>query len=135
MDIFIKQNVNKHEYDMHKYISQLNIINTPKIISYDNKNKTMTMEKINEDNISNIYGELSENIPTYIFDEIRNIINILYQNNISYPDITGYNFIEYDNKIWIIDFEHSYFTNSSKFTDDFITEFINGLNNWNPEFK
>ena len=69
----------------------------------------------------------------YLFDEIRKIIKILYTNNIMYPDITGYNFIEYDDKIWIIDFEHS--KKQSKITDRFINKFINGLNKWNPKFR
>ena len=36
---FIKQSVSLNEYTMHKYISSLGIVNTPKIISYDLHNK------------------------------------------------------------------------------------------------
>jgi tRNA A-37 threonylcarbamoyl transferase component Bud32 len=58
----------------------------------------------------------------------------LAENNIEYPDITGYNFIEHDNKIWIIDFEHSSFINKTM-KDPFVNKFIGGSNKWNPEFK
>ena len=132
--VFSKKNVSSHEYQMQKYIYDLNILNVPKIINYDSNNKILEMEKINNFNISDMYGENSENVPISIFSEIRNIINILYQNGITYPDITGYNFIENDNKIWIIDFEHSYFTNNDN-DDKFVNEFINGLNEWNPYFN
>ena len=132
--IFSKNNVSNHEYQMHKYIYELNLINVPKIIDYDANSQILKMDKINNYNISDMYGEGSENVPESIFSEIRSIINILYQNGITYPDITGYNFIENENKIWIIDFEHSYFTNKDN-CDNFVSKFINGLNEWNPYFN
>jgi hypothetical protein len=46
-----------------------------------------------------------------------------------YPDITGYNFIEHNNKLWIIDFEHAHIR------DTFVDKFIHGRNTWNPRFK
>ena len=76
----------------------------------------------------------NKDIDEYYFDEIRTIIKTLADNNIEYPDITGYNFIEFDSKIWIIDFEHSrFFTKTMK--DPFVSKFIRGANKWNPEFK
>ena len=125
---YTKYNVKKHEYIMHKYVYDLHVVNIPKIISYNEKEQIMIMEKINNMNISDFYGEKSHNVPKHIFNEIRNIIKILYDNNIQYPDITGYNFIDCDNKIWIIDFEHA------TFISPFVVDFINGTNTWNPEF-
>ena len=119
---------------MHKHVYDLHIVNTPKIISYDKKTKIMVMEKIDNMNLSDMHGENDTNIDEYYFDAIRTIIKKLAEYNIEYPDITGYNFIEYDSKIWIIDFEHSnIFKTSMK--DHFVTKFIGGLNKWNPEFK
>ena len=126
---YTKYNVKKHEYNMHKYVYNLHIVNMPKIISYDEKEQIMVMEKINNMNISDYYGEKSHNVPTHIFKEIRHIIKTLYNNDIQYPDITGYNFIDCDNKIWIIDFEHA------TFISPFVVDFINGTNSWNPEFE
>ena len=131
---FCKENVNNHEYQMHKHVYDLNIVNIPKIIKYDENTKTLHMEKIENYNISDMYGENSENVSSDLFSEIRDIIDKLYKKGITYPDITGYNFIESNNKIWIIDFEHSYFTNKNN-TDKFVISFIDGLNQWNPEFK
>ena len=133
MDLYIKNNVMKHEYTMHQYVYNLNIVNTPKIISYNETSKTMTMERINNMCISDMYGEEATDVDEPVFDEVRKIIKCLYSNNIEYPDITGYNFIEYDKKMWIIDFEHASISNH--ITNPFIKEFIGGINIWNPEFK
>ena len=132
-NIYTKLNVKQHEYNMHKYVYSMNIVNTPEIISYDKETQIMVMNKINNMCISDMYGEKASDIEDDLFDKIRDIIKKLYCNNIMYPDITGYNFIEYDNKVWIIDFEHSQISN--KTTDKFIDKFINGLNQWNPRFK
>jgi len=130
---YVKHDVSFHEYEMHKHVSKLNIVNVPEIISYDMHTRILTMQHIDNLNLSDMYGENEENIDTYIFDEIRRIIKCLYHYNIEYPDITGYNFIEHEKKIWIIDFEHSKI--SGNITDSFILKFINGLNKWNPEYK
>ena len=126
---YTKHNVEFHEYYMHKYVYDLHIVNVPAIISYDRLNKILIMEKINNMNISDMYGEKACNINEELFGKIRSIIKTLYNYNIGYPDITGYNFIEYDGKVWIIDFEHSYKI------DPFITKFIKGANIWNPEYE
>jgi tRNA A-37 threonylcarbamoyl transferase component Bud32 len=134
MEVYIKNNVSLHEYQMHKYIYELEIVNVPKIVAYDFERKVLVMEKIKNISISDFYGENSENINPEIFIKVRSIINKLLESNIEYPDITGYNFIECNDKIWIIDFEHSSVITIKKI-DPFITKFINGLNKWNPNFK
>ena len=135
---YIKQNVEEHEYTMQTYVYNLKLanINVPKIISYDKKTKVMIMEKIDSLNLSDMHGEKASDLDEYYFDEIRTIITTLANNNIEYPDITGYNFIEYDNKIWIIDFEHaSIFDTKKQMKDPFVNKFISGANKWNPRFK
>lgn len=135
MKYFIKNKVSEHEFKMHKYIYSLGVFNIPKIINYDKKNKTLTMEKINGMNISDMFGENSENVPDKIFIHVNTIIKNLKNLNIEYPDITGYNFIIDNNndKIWIIDFEHSKVNN--KINNPFILDICNGEKKWNPDFK
>ena len=127
---YTKYGVKQHEYDVHKYVFNLKLekVNVPKIISYDKEKEIMVMHKINALNLSDMFGEKSSDIDEYYFDEIRTIIKTLSDNGIEYPDITGYNFIEYDNKIWIIDFEHAHIR------DTFVDKFIQGRNKWNPRF-
>ena len=128
---YTKYGVKQHEYDVHKYVYDLKLdkINVPKIISYDKEKEIMVMHKINAMNLSDMFGENASDIDEYYFDEIRTIIKTLSDNGIEYPDITGYNFIEHSNKIWIIDFEHAHIR------DSFVDKFIQGRNKWNPRFK
>jgi tRNA A-37 threonylcarbamoyl transferase component Bud32 len=130
---YIKKEVSLKEYEMHKHVYSLGIVNVPKILAYDRDTKIMLMEKVNNMSISDFYGENESDITPELFKKIRKIIKTLYNNNIVYPDITGYNFIEHDKRVWIIDFEHSNF--KPLLRDDFVVEFIDGLDSWNPEFK
>lgn len=130
---FIKENVSKKEYLMHKFINNIEYVNSPKIIEYDEKRKILKMQKISNMSVSDFYGENKENVPEFIFKKIRNTLNILYNVGIIYPDITGYNFIHSNNKIWIIDFEHAHFIN--KEPNKFVDRFLEGSNEWNEEFK
>ena len=55
---------------------------------------------------------------------------------VEYPDITGYNFmLDKGENLWIIDFEHAKCRDIQEPTDNFVLKFINGTNEWNPEFK
>jgi len=130
---YIKHQVSLKEYEMHKHVHSLGIVNVPKILAYDRDTQIMLMERVNYMNVSDYYGEKDTDTSPELFGRIRKIIKTLYDNNVVYPDITGYNFIEYDENIWIIDFEHSNF--KSLLRDDFVVEFINGANKWNPRFK
>lgn len=133
---FIKKNVEVTEYNIHKIVTNLGLVNVPEIYNYDKINKIMTMKKINQLCLADMYGADASCIPKTIFDQIREIIKTLHYNYIDYPDITGYNFIEDKNgKVWIIDFGHAKCRDLSEKADPFIIEFINGFNGWNPRFK
>jgi len=136
-EYYIKENVSEHEFNMYEHVYNLQIINIPKPIYYNKSQKTMKTVRIPSINISDFYGELSIHINNELFSRIRNVIKLLFENDIVYPDITGYNFIEYNGKIWIIDFEHSYINKKGKgvYQDEFIKQFLDGYNGWNPEFK
>jgi tRNA A-37 threonylcarbamoyl transferase component Bud32 len=135
--MFIKENVSLHEYKMHTYAYNLGLINVPKIYDYNEETKVLKMQKITNLCLSDYYGEDPTDISDELFNEIRNIIKILYDNNIEYPDITGYNFIEKNDKTWIIDFGHASFNPyiNTNITDPFIDKFIKGYNSWNPNFR
>jgi tRNA A-37 threonylcarbamoyl transferase component Bud32 len=134
-NIYIKGNVKEEEYEMHRHIYRLNIVKTPRIIAYDRKTEVMVMDRIDYMNISDFYGEEEENISPALFTKVRSVVQTLYENNIVYPDITGYNFIEYKDTIWVIDFEHARFKPHLK--DAFVERFVHDpdYNKWNPEFK
>ena len=136
---YTKQCVSFKEFAMHDYIYNLSqesngILNVPKIIDYNTETQTMIMENVPHMCVSDFYGEDAENISTDLFDQIREVIRFLYTNHIIYPDITGYNFIECEGKLWIIDFEHSDFKTHEKNT--FVENFVlhDDYCEWNPWF-
>ena len=107
---YVKHNVEHGEYFMQKYVHQLNIVNVPEIIEYDEANKIMVMLKVGKNNLSHNYGENATDVPDELFDKVVKIVRTLVLHGIEYPDLTGYNFVEDKNtygKIWIIDFEHA----------------------------
>ena len=91
------------------------------------------MVRVGTMNVSDYYGESATHISDKLFDKIRNVVQTLYNHDILYIDITGYNFIENVNKLWIIDFEHATYNHPRK-TDPFVEKFLGGHNGWNPEF-
>jgi tRNA A-37 threonylcarbamoyl transferase component Bud32 len=131
---YTKCGVEQHEYNMHKHVYNMKIVNIPKVISYDKNKKIMVMEKISGDSVSDFYGEDPNEVPEHIFDHVRDIIKTLALNGIEYPDITGYNFImDQDERLWIIDFEHARLKKNIK--NRYINNFCAGKNAWNPLFK
>lgn len=132
---FVKDCVSHDEYIMQSYVYAMKIVNVPKVEFYSRREKKMVMQKIEGDNISNIYGEEAEQVPKKIFNRVVRIVKKLYDNNICYPDFTGYNFIiDKNNKIWIIDFEHAYGETSSEINEPNIQEILAGKKSWNRDF-
>jgi tRNA A-37 threonylcarbamoyl transferase component Bud32 len=129
---YIKQNVSLKEYKIHAYVYNLGIVNIPKIIHYNKKTKEMIMTKVGEMNVADFYGADAKDISDELFARIRDIIQTLYNHNILYIDVTGYNFIECGNKLWIIDFEHA--KHNPKKKSSYVERFLKGANEWNPEF-
>jgi tRNA A-37 threonylcarbamoyl transferase component Bud32 len=123
-----------HEYIYNLSLASNGLLNVPKINDYDVINEIMTMENIPHMCVSDFYGEEACDINADLFAQIRTVIRFLYENHIIYPDITGYNFIEYDDKLWIIDFEHSDFKSHTRniFVDEFVSD--DDYNKWNPWF-
>ena len=132
---YTKENVSLTEYKIHKYVYNLHIVNIPKIKSYNKETKQLKMVRVGTMSISDYYGESAENIDDDLFTKIRNMIQTLYDHDILYVDITGYNFIENDNKLWIIDFEHA--KHIKLVGDDFLLEFIKNedIDIFNEEFE
>ena len=132
-----KQNVSLREWKMHQFVYDLNIVNVPKIISYNKTTRVMRTAYLGDCSISSLYGEEPTDVPEDTFDTIREIIKKLYIHGITYPDITGYNFLETTDRTWIIDFEHARYvpTHKAKRYDKFIDKFMDGHNGWNPRFR
>ena len=131
---YTKSHVSPAEYHIQHMIYNSNIVKVPKPYTYDKNTSQLTMQLIPNMSIADQYGEDFESVPSHIIEKIREIIRILYYHGLEYPDITGYNFIEWNDDVWIIDFEHATYKGNVSSFDPFILEFINGHEGWNPEF-
>jgi tRNA A-37 threonylcarbamoyl transferase component Bud32 len=129
---YTKENVSLQEYKIHAYVYDLGIVNIPKIVHYDKITKQMVMVKVGEMNVADFYGSLAADITADMFARIRAIIQTLYDHDILYIDITGYNFVESGNTVWILDFEHARY--NAKRKNAFVERFLGGADEWNPEF-
>ena len=93
------------------------------------------MENILKMNIADEYGEDPSSIPSSLFTLMQDVIKKLYDYGIEYPDITGYNFIEKNNKVFIIDFGDAVYSKKDKEMNWFLSYFLGGHNGWNPDFR
>ena len=111
---------------------------SPKIseVEYYDDTCKITMAHMEAECLANIYGDDPEDIPPWIWDQIRTMVTTLYEHEgIEYVDITPYNFIEKDNRIYMIDFGDARYTDNNKPADWFLREFMDGENSWNPDYK
>lgn len=109
------------------------IVSCPKVISYfehDSKNYLL-MEKLEGKSIYELYGSESNKVPENIWKQIHNIISKLYYEDIHYVDISPYNFIVNNDKVYIIDFGDAYECKVNWFLKDF----LDGEKSWNPDFE
>lgn len=127
------------EYELQKISERYRF--SPKIneILHTGTETILCMDRVEGDCLANIYGENPEDIPKYIWIDIRHILATLFDyEGIEYIDITPYNFMETpEGNIKIIDFGHAYYTTpkSVKPQNWFLREFLDGENTWNPDFK
>ena len=123
------------ELELQMEAASLNF--APKILAVekDENEWIMVMEDIGADCLADVYGEDPKDIPDWIWNQIRIIVSTLFtEKSIEYVDITPYNFIEKDGRVYIIDFGDAKYEDDEQ-TNWFLLEFINGENSWNPDYK
>ncbi len=115
-----------------------NFVPTPEVVDliYNDREGIIVMEKVNGKCLADIYGDDPNDIPDELWKKIHNIIETLYyEASIEYIDITPYNFMIDDEGLLIIDFGHAYYKNDHTPTNWFLKDFLDGINEWNPDFK
>lgn len=125
---------------------------SPRIIEWGETDEYafIRMEKLEGYDLAWVFGDNESDIPEEIWDKMREIIRILYEEeNIVYVDITPYNFVEVKGEIYIIDFGDAYIytekDGTTKYTcschkrndciNDYFLEFLDGMNKWNSDFR
>jgi len=129
------------EINIHEITSMYGF--SPKIINssilYNKEDNiyvgNITIENIEGISINDKYGNNPENIPKLVWDQIRNIVGRLYYyESIEYINIIGSNFIEKDDKVYIINFDDAIFCKREQPSNNFLISFMRGNNTWNPDF-
>lgn len=121
----------RREVRLQKISASLGL--SPKILRTDNKT-FIEMENIGDMAIAYKYGYDVEELPNDIRKQVYDLVYTLYQHGIQYTDITPYNFIEKDGKVWIIDFGHA--SNRKRLCEYLKVLFNEGyLHGWNSEFR
>lgn len=111
---------------------------SPKILSTSTHDDMclIFMENLETECLANVYGEDPDDIPKWIWDRIRFMVKtLLEEEGIEYPDITPYNFIEKNNRLYMIDFGDAKYIDDNDTISWFVQEFIDGENYWNPDYK
>lgn len=97
---------------------------------------TILMDHLgNACSLSEVYGDSNEDIPKDVWNRIRTMISTLYYDyEIEYVDVTPYNFLEVDGRIWMIDFGDARYAKTGVDMDWYLQDFLDGENFWNPDF-
>ena len=106
----------------------------PTVISTDYKT-FIKMKHLNALSIADKYGENIDDIPTDIRKKIIDIVWMLYDTcGIQYLDVTPYNFVEANGRVWVIDFGDA--DSSSEFLDEYLEELFDTWElKWNEAFR
>ena len=105
-------------------------------IQKDGENYLLVMEDMGKECLADKYGEDPRYIPEWIWYEIRDIVKTLFEKEgIEYRDISAYNFVEKDERIYVINFEKAKYVHPYEPTNWFVVEFLEGENSWNPDYK
>jgi len=99
---------------------------------------SLYMEDLGEESsIAHIYGEDPEDIPESVWDKIRHMVRtLLEEEGIEYVDITPYNFLEKDGRLYMIDYGDARYLLENGQIDWFLQEFLEDhVNNWNSDFR
>ena len=110
---------------------------SPKVtdVVYADDSATIHMEFIDEPCLYYKYGPEPEDIPEFVWEQIREKLKVLYDDErIEYIDVTPYNFIEKDGDVYIIDFGHANYVEGEEELDDYFIDFMEGENDWNYDY-
>ena len=108
---------------------------SPKVLDTDEET-FIRMEHLHEMCVADKYGDSIRKTPKWIREQIVEILWNLYDTHgIQYVDVTPYNFVEKNKKVWIIDFGHARV--DGDYLDPYLSKIFDTwkLSKWNPHFR
>ncbi len=132
-ELFGKANVTKEEEQLQKKAALLGI--APRVHSRISHNglEVLLMDKIPGMSLADFYGDKEKDIPPSVWKNVRELIQLLWNEGIEYVDVTPYNFMidPESGKVWVIDFGHA----RSVKIDGYLALFLAGVNKWNNDYR
>jgi tRNA A-37 threonylcarbamoyl transferase component Bud32 len=127
----LRKECSPNEIRLQKIAAEMGL--APPIIETDDETY-MIMEKIPFMNVADTYGTTIRVLPHFVRQRIIDILRKLYDAGIQYVDITPYNFIETNDRMWVIDFGDA-FDDPRPIHHHLKQIFETGRLRWNPDFK
>jgi tRNA A-37 threonylcarbamoyl transferase component Bud32 len=124
----------RREADLQRRASVLGF--APSIRRTDDRNY-IEMDKLDYMTVADMYGEDIENVPIHLRYAIVELLWTLYQQaDIQYVNVTPYNFIEHNERVWCIDFGHAIDHHHGMKLDSYLKNVFSTwkLTEWNPLF-
>ncbi len=132
-ELFGKGGLSKREISLQQEAARLGVAPAIHSIVKHNQMSVVLMTKIHGSSLADFYG--SDPIPGHVWDQVKSILQLLWNNGIEYKDITPYNFmLEHETgKVWIVDFGHARKVKMYSFLCDILNGTGHG-DTWAPEF-
>jgi len=127
---FVKMGVKPREVEAQR-LALASGVRTAIVVSFDEASGELVMEHLAGMSVSDWNGEEDADTPSEEYEHIRVILRQLAAVSISYPDVTGYNFIRLGAERAVIDFGHAELGDPCAF----MQRFLDGHDGWNPEFR
>ena len=141
MDVFVKTiSASTAELEVELQMMAYKYGFAPKIISIKKESAVyhVSMEHIGEGtSLADVYGENAEDIPNYVWARIRYMVQtLLEEEGIEYVDVTPYNFLEKNGRVYMIDFGDALYSTPNADINWYLQDFVYDEENmWNPDFK
>lgn len=90
------------------------------------------MERIEGKTLAELYGEEYEDLPEEIQNQIHHMIKMLFLNDVHYVDLTPYNFILENERVYLVDFGHAQIVEVNYHLKGFL---LNRFQTWNSDFR
>lgn len=135
----ILHGIDNRDAFIFKHISSMDFPYFPRVYNYDETSGELIVKRIvGGETLAYKYGTCFDMVPEDISEQVRTIVNDLYEHGLRYKAISPYNFmVDKNNKVYLIDAKFIDFVNLNTIgsvKDDFVERFINGLDEWNTEY-